>query len=355
MRLWSLVSAREHFLVYPHGVVRYGVPPMVFDGATSALSKHAPAFRVLAEARHMTCEIGDIRWVLDKDSADSWRNPLCGTGFARGDDRKSTGHGLGNDHAKCVIGRWKDECVTGSIDAFDGIKGWTEEDPIIHSCSPCNLRVERRRRMRDKQQLRLGHTRQAFNRNWCTLAQVTYEQEHEIRISKSEMRAHRRTPHRAIGRGEPIQVDAMMNHLNVRAAAIECGQILANFAGDGNNAPRNIGIEVLFERADSRLENVILRGEPLFEALARVEPASGADMGSDDVRPQTAQPLRVNNIESPGNGSCCGPKSQNRGKRRESPCRNMVKANCRVLIRRQRVCEHVNFMPTTKTLRQLDN
>ena len=106
---------------------------MVFDGATSALSKHAPAFRVLAEARHMTCEIGDIRWVLDKDSADSWRNPLCGTGFACGDDRKSTGHGFGNDHAKCVIGCWKDECVTGGIDPFDGIKGWTEEDPITHS------------------------------------------------------------------------------------------------------------------------------------------------------------------------------------------------------------------------------
>ena len=147
----------------------------------------------------------------------------------------------------------------------------------------------------------------------------------------------------------------MMNHVNVRAAAIECGQILANFAGDGNNAPRNTGIEVLFERADSRLENVILRGEPLFEALARVEPASGADMGSDDVRPQTAQPLRVNNIESPGNRSCCGQKSQNRGKRRESPCRNMVKVNRRVLTCRQRVCEYVNLVLTPKTFRQFDH
>src|SRR2546430_6870223 len=158
MRLWSLVSARKHFLVYPHGFRRYRVPPMMFDCGAGALREHAPAFRVLAEARHMTRELGDIRWVLGKDSAESWRDPLCGTGFARGDDWKSTGHGFGNDHAKCVIWRGKDECVTGSVDTFDGIKGWTEQDPIIHSGSPCNLRVERRRRMRDKQQLRLGHT-----------------------------------------------------------------------------------------------------------------------------------------------------------------------------------------------------
>src|SRR5438094_1136579 len=230
MRLWSLVSARKHFLVYPHGFMRYGVPPMMFDGGAGALRERAPAFRVLADAGHMTGELGDIRWVFDKDSAESRRDPLCGTGFARGDDRKSTGHGFGDDHAKCVIWRGKYECVASRIDAFDGIKGWSEQNPISHSGSTGNLRVLRRRRMRDKQELRRGHTSQGFNRNRRALAQVTYEQEHEIRISKSEMRAHSRTPHRAIGRGEAIQVDAMMDHVNVRVAAVECSQILPNFA-----------------------------------------------------------------------------------------------------------------------------
>src|ERR1700740_1880801 len=105
----------------------------------------------------------------------------------------------------------------------------------------------------------------------------------------------------------------MMNDINVETASIEGCQILANFVRDGNDAPGNIGIEKFFQWADRSLENIVFERQLPLDSTSCIGPRSSADMGSDDISLQTAQSLRVNDIESTADRSRRRKKSQNGG------------------------------------------
>src|SRR6267142_2034675 len=108
MRLQSPFPAREHSLIDSHRLMSNGVPPMRFNGGPCSSGKAVTVSRTLSKARHMTCKLGGISWILDEDSTDIMSDPLCRTSFTSGDNRKATRHCFGNDHAECVIGRWED-------------------------------------------------------------------------------------------------------------------------------------------------------------------------------------------------------------------------------------------------------